>query len=132
MSFYFFFFNDTATTEIYTYRHTLSLHDALPILFQCSKTAVGAYRHAFTGVEGHPAGIAPLSIRSDHHLPLQQSDRIDTAGNVDLEAGARGGDRTAGRVDDARTDGVVLYLEIDTPSPQGKAEPTAATKSAAQ
>src|SRR3546814_6756351 len=28
----FFFFNDTATTEIYTYLHTLSLHDALPIL----------------------------------------------------------------------------------------------------
>src|SRR5256885_8401801 len=29
---YFFFFNDTATTEIYT----LSLHDALPIYFQTS------------------------------------------------------------------------------------------------
>src|SRR3546814_17610303 len=27
----YFFFNVTATTEIYTYRHTLSLHDALPI-----------------------------------------------------------------------------------------------------
>src|SRR3546814_6714657 len=27
----FFVFNDTATTEIYTYGHTLSLHDALPI-----------------------------------------------------------------------------------------------------
>src|SRR5881396_4446449 len=27
----FFFFNDTATTEIYTVRNTLSLHDALPI-----------------------------------------------------------------------------------------------------
>src|SRR3546814_14425155 len=27
----FFFFNATATTEIYTYGHTLSLHDALPI-----------------------------------------------------------------------------------------------------
>src|SRR3546814_2606601 len=26
-----FFFYDTATTEIYTYLHTLSLHDALPI-----------------------------------------------------------------------------------------------------
>src|SRR5213075_1772573 len=26
-----FFFNDTTTTEIYTTRHTLSLHDALPI-----------------------------------------------------------------------------------------------------
>src|SRR3546814_17810005 len=25
------FVNDTATTEIYTYGHTLSLHDALPI-----------------------------------------------------------------------------------------------------
>src|SRR3546814_3398899 len=28
---WFCFFNDTATTEIYTYLHTLSLHDALPI-----------------------------------------------------------------------------------------------------
>src|SRR3546814_14735126 len=27
----FFFFNDTATTQTYTYGHTLSLHDALPI-----------------------------------------------------------------------------------------------------
>src|SRR3546814_7375675 len=30
-----FFFNYTATTEIYTYLHTLSLHDALPIYHQC-------------------------------------------------------------------------------------------------
>src|SRR5881397_4456166 len=29
---FFFFFNDTATTEIYTAQYTLSLHDALPIL----------------------------------------------------------------------------------------------------
>src|SRR3546814_1144103 len=28
--FFFFFFNDPATTDIYTYCHTLSLHDALP------------------------------------------------------------------------------------------------------
>src|SRR3546814_7769991 len=28
---YFLFFNDPATTQIYTYLHTLSLHDALPI-----------------------------------------------------------------------------------------------------
>src|SRR3546814_13001635 len=32
-----FFFNDTATTEIYTYLHTLSLHDALPI---CAVAAI--------------------------------------------------------------------------------------------
>src|SRR6056300_42021 len=31
MIFCFFFFNDTATTEIYTNLNTLSLHDALPI-----------------------------------------------------------------------------------------------------
>src|SRR5216110_522739 len=32
---FFFFFNDTATTEIYTSSHTLSLHDALPIWASC-------------------------------------------------------------------------------------------------
>src|SRR3546814_16456300 len=31
MVLFLFFFKDTATTEIYTYCHTLSLHDALPI-----------------------------------------------------------------------------------------------------
>src|SRR3546814_8221207 len=31
MTIYYFFFNDTSTTYIYTYCHTLSLHDALPI-----------------------------------------------------------------------------------------------------
>src|SRR5687767_16026335 len=35
-SFYFFFFNDTATTEIYT----LSLHDALPISDRIAAAAV--------------------------------------------------------------------------------------------
>src|SRR3546814_19797199 len=35
----FFFFNDTATTEIYTYWHTLSLHDALPIWLLTLMTA---------------------------------------------------------------------------------------------
>src|SRR3546814_18529496 len=34
-----FFFNDTATTEIYTYLHTLSLHDALPIFRSISAGA---------------------------------------------------------------------------------------------
>src|SRR3546814_11631467 len=33
-----FFFNDTATTEIYTYLHTLSLHDALAIWFFITPT----------------------------------------------------------------------------------------------
>src|SRR5216117_4600098 len=36
---FFFFFNDTATTEIYTRKDTLSLHDALPISTTPSRTS---------------------------------------------------------------------------------------------
>src|SRR5690349_24176277 len=55
MSFIFFFFNDTATTEIYT----LSLHDALPI-----------YTREFAkrgeeAIEGLDAGIATALARGD-------------------------------------------------------------------
>ena len=38
---YFFFFNDTATTEIYT----LSLHDALPILTHQKSLFIGVYKN---------------------------------------------------------------------------------------
>src|SRR5689334_24625077 len=48
----FFFFNDTATTEIYT----LSLHDALPI-FQPDEAEAGAIGDALRGPE---APAAPL------------------------------------------------------------------------
>src|SRR2546422_6880511 len=44
----FFFFNDTATTEIYT----LSLHDALPI-------SLGIGEHVRTGGRQHGLGEAP-------------------------------------------------------------------------
>src|SRR3546814_6133863 len=39
----FFFFNDTATTEIYTYLHTLSLPDALPISAHAPRLAGGDF-----------------------------------------------------------------------------------------
>src|SRR5258707_3011076 len=51
---FFFFFNDTATTEIYT----LSLHDALPISFQLalrprsSLTRLNRARRFFAGLGG--------------------------------------------------------------------------------
>src|SRR3546814_4896764 len=45
-----FFFNDTATTEIYTYRHTLSLHDALPI-----------YAHLPIGPIGKPTELMQIT-----------------------------------------------------------------------
>src|SRR3546814_12509904 len=47
---YKFFFNDTPTTEIYTCRHTLSRHDARPIL-------------AFAAIaQGYGAAPCPASI----------------------------------------------------------------------
>src|SRR2546428_9838196 len=45
----FFFFNDTATTEIYT----LSLHDALPICFR-QLICLGAVYPALVGEKQHP------------------------------------------------------------------------------
>src|SRR3546814_15995096 len=39
-----FFLNDTATTEIYTYRHTRSRHDALPISPAGCQRVDGDYR----------------------------------------------------------------------------------------
>src|SRR5258708_33541943 len=41
---FFFFFNDTATTEIYT----LSLHDALPILRSSRSSYFATFRHQLT------------------------------------------------------------------------------------
>src|SRR2546425_2190434 len=51
LSFFFFFFNDTATTEIYT----LSLHDALPI---CGARSAQARDQRLVGQ--HPPLVAPL------------------------------------------------------------------------
>src|SRR3989449_79007 len=49
----FFFFNDTATTEIYT----LSLHDALPILFEAA-----GFKNAFR-VDDMPPDMDPMDAR---------------------------------------------------------------------
>src|SRR3546814_15838541 len=48
-----FFFKHTATPEIYTYCHTLSLHDALPICANLYR------RNACTDVDGSPGACAP-------------------------------------------------------------------------
>src|SRR5947207_12131118 len=69
-----FFFNDTATTEIYT----LSLHDALPISFGLSERAVGAGDRVAVGVD---AGMAEVRVdpvdqplgRSEEHTSELQS-----------------------------------------------------------
>src|SRR5476651_2872200 len=60
-SFCFFFFNDTATTEIYT----LSLHDALPIYT--------VHQHAHDGVFGEGRLIGRHTLRSEEHTSELQS-----------------------------------------------------------
>src|SRR5260370_14111518 len=63
-----FFFNDTATTEIYT----LSLHDALPICFLFSARAAGqAERARPRSVPGFARSPAPW--RSEEHTSELQS-----------------------------------------------------------
>src|SRR5436189_6347112 len=69
-SFFFFFFNDTATTEIYT----LSLHDALPI---CALRALDRLLLAATDADGDLARLALLGLgdpdRSEEHTSELQS-----------------------------------------------------------
>src|SRR2546428_12404830 len=71
----FFFFNDTATTEIYT----LSLHDALPI-FGPRRTRAGpcsngppSPRPLPAAADGSKAGPARRSRRSEEHTSELQS-----------------------------------------------------------
>src|SRR3712207_8453220 len=77
-SFIFFFFNDTATTEIYT----LSLHDALPISHVPSRGGAFAWHR---GVHAHRRGMPPAyeaphlagvrsnRVRSEEHTSELQS-----------------------------------------------------------
>src|SRR3712207_8914371 len=82
----FFFFNDTATTEIYT----LSLHDALPILIFCQATSTykghiirrGLIRQTSASLMSHIPGCCLAGIctappyrigRSEEHTSELQS-----------------------------------------------------------
>src|SRR5438552_18637759 len=62
--FIFFFFNDTATTEIYT----LSLHDALPIYLASDRSAVPA-----GAVARDASSSSPFPMRSEEHTSELQS-----------------------------------------------------------
>src|SRR2546422_6430678 len=71
--FIFFFFNDTATTEIYT----LSLHDALPICLAvvCRSRETSSVRRG-QGIVRHPTqegGTVRRSGRSEEHTSELQS-----------------------------------------------------------
>src|SRR5256885_12814836 len=64
--FFFFFFNDTATTEIYT----LSLHDALPIYLE--QGGLAATRRTQQG-QHLAGGDLQADVRSEEHTSELQS-----------------------------------------------------------
>src|SRR2546430_13873489 len=66
----FFFFNDTATTEIYT----LSLHDALPIsISEVTWTRAMGESNAERAATGSPARSSTFPARSEEHTSELQS-----------------------------------------------------------
>src|SRR2546425_12810809 len=71
----FFFFNDTATTEIYT----LSLHDALPISFTLSARRSSSFprttrpRGSSPGARDKGIGGGAVKVRSEEHTSELQS-----------------------------------------------------------
>src|SRR5258708_8457487 len=79
----FFFFNDTATTEIYT----LSLHDALPISDRLAGSAGAAHRVRLPDRGGHPTGrrwgLGIRDLRRQRH-PLQdrKSTRLNSSHQI--------------------------------------------------
>src|SRR3712207_9290693 len=65
----FFFFNDTATTEIYT----LSLHDALPISF----LSASSFHFSF-GIASHLSGSMPVTVTTSVLTVFLRRDRKST------------------------------------------------------
>src|SRR2546430_15460542 len=63
--FFFFFFNDPATTEIYT----LSLHDALPIYAVLVEVAAGEREPGVAG-DGGEGELMALLVAGAQHQPL--------------------------------------------------------------
>src|SRR3546814_376193 len=72
-----FFFNGTATTEIYTYCHTLSLHDALPIF--------EALRSGRLHVAGVNTGSNPIAVACAGFVPFAMMAADDGSFGYEME-----------------------------------------------
>src|SRR2546430_17704670 len=90
---FFFFFNDTATTEIYT----LSLHDALPILLAGAGSQTGSKRSRaiahLADLAGTRCGNVPgVPRRREHVLATEQktSYGVIRSANLVVEGGNAG------------------------------------------
>src|ERR1051326_7962524 len=79
--FFFFFFNDTATTEIYT----LSLHDALPIcqsIFTCGTQTNYFQRMELLGTTGRLAVEIPFNAPNDRPTQVTVADGMAIYGGI--------------------------------------------------
>src|SRR2546430_10675077 len=72
MSFLFFFFNDTATTEIYT----LSLHDALPISIKGGRLRAIVVNSRVSNVATGALGLAHAKRSEEHTSELQSQSNL--------------------------------------------------------
>src|SRR3546814_2052192 len=69
-----YFCNDTATTEIYTYGHTLALHDALPSFPVCSPAQPGDATQAASAASN--SAVVPRNLVSCTFLAPEKSDGL--------------------------------------------------------
>src|SRR3546814_18680937 len=90
------FFNDTATTEIYTYGHTLSLHDALPIYAR--------------EVAGHAAAIAGSGLTARRTVVAADRQQPVLTGGVLLLQNLGSDGEVAVRVEQVARAGVTLQI----------------------
>src|SRR2546422_10762793 len=108
MQFFFFFFNDTATTEIYT----LSLHDALPIWGQAGLARPGARN---TGRLA-PCAVGWLRDRADrvHAQDGRRSGRASGGENRVAVAQGSSAGRPGQSADASRVAGTLAQLRPRT------------------
>src|SRR3546814_16586607 len=87
----FFVFNDTSTTEIYTYLHPLSLHDALPI---CHYLHLVSRAQRLAGLQAVEDAEAFDRIVGERQVRREGFDRV---------AGTHGADADAVRPEDRKS-----------------------------
>src|SRR3546814_10677305 len=124
----FFFFKDTATAEIYTYCHPLSLHAALPIcddgeriaaagrsvVVERSQVAVAAAAADGEAVGGDRAGAAEHQVRAIAAVDDGGADDGIVAGLVDGVANLRSEEHTSELQSLMRTSFAIFCLKKKT------------------
>src|SRR3546814_7172294 len=98
-----FFFNATATPEIYTYVHTLSLHDALPISDVQAAMRAYLYARLIVDLPGYRPKLPPASIRQ----------AFNRARRFFAFARERLGRLDVSRIDQALVDAYARHLRAD-------------------